>query len=70
MTKVLGYSKFGAQGGDWGNTITIALAREFPQNVVGIHLNATGGVAQTGNLSDEDMEKMVDQVVRKELRGR
>jgi pimeloyl-ACP methyl ester carboxylesterase len=56
MTTVLGYSKFGAQGGDWGNTITIALARSFPESVVGIHLNATGGVAQTGDLSDEEKQ--------------
>jgi microsomal epoxide hydrolase len=45
MTGVLGYSKFGAQGGDWGNAITVALAREFPQSLAGIHLNATGGGA-------------------------
>lgn len=45
MTKTLGYSKFGAQGGDWGNSITLALARAFPQSLVGIHLNGTGGAA-------------------------
>jgi pimeloyl-ACP methyl ester carboxylesterase len=43
MTKTLGYTKFGAQGGDWGNAITLALAREFPESLVGIHLNGTGG---------------------------
>lgn len=43
MTDVLGYAKFGAQGGDWGNAITVQLAREFPSSVLGIHLNATGG---------------------------
>jgi pimeloyl-ACP methyl ester carboxylesterase len=56
MTNVLGYSRFGAQGGDWGNAVTLALARDFPQNVVGIHLNATGGVAQQSDLSDEERE--------------
>jgi pimeloyl-ACP methyl ester carboxylesterase len=45
MTEVLGYSRFGAQGGDWGNAITVQLAREFPGSLVGIHLNATGGAA-------------------------
>jgi microsomal epoxide hydrolase len=40
MTGVLGYAKFGAQGGDWGSPITVALAREFPSSLVGIHLNA------------------------------
>src|SRR5215471_13534905 len=56
MTDVLGYSKFGAQGGDWGNAITLALARDFPQNVVGIHLNATGAVAQQSDLNDEERD--------------
>src|SRR5262249_2735921 len=54
MTEVLGYRRFGAQGGDWGNTITIALARQFPENVAGIHLNATGGVAPSANPSEEE----------------
>jgi epoxide hydrolase len=45
MTDVLGYARFGAQGGDWGNAITVQLAREFPDSLLGIHLNATGGAA-------------------------
>ena len=53
MTGVLGYSKFGAQGGDWGNAITVALAREFPQSLAGIHLNATGG-APPANPTEEE----------------
>jgi pimeloyl-ACP methyl ester carboxylesterase len=54
MTSALGYSRFGAQGGDWGNAITVALAREFPQSVVGIHLNATGAGAPGGELTAEE----------------
>src|SRR5215510_1503078 len=54
MTRVLGYPRFGAQGGDWGNAITVALAREFPQSLAGIHLNGTGGVAPAANLNDEE----------------
>ncbi len=56
MTDVLGYSRFGAQGGDWGNAITLALARDFPQSVAGIHLNGTGAVPPQSNLSDEERE--------------
>lgn len=40
MTEVLGYSKFGAQGGDWGSAITVASAQQFPGSLTGIHLNA------------------------------
>jgi len=39
MTGVLGYPRFGAQGGDWGSFVTSCLAAEFPQSMVGIHLN-------------------------------
>lgn len=55
MTDVLGYSTFGAQGGDWGNAITRALAAEFPANLVGIHVNGTGGVTiPESGLTDEE----------------
>ena len=57
MTTVLGYSRFGAQGGDWGNAITLALARDFPQSLTGIHLNAAGAAApQQSDLSNEEKE--------------
>ena len=45
MTEVLGYAKYGAQGGDWGNAVTIQLAREYPASMIGIHLNAAGAAA-------------------------
>jgi pimeloyl-ACP methyl ester carboxylesterase len=38
MTGKLGYSKFGAHGGDWGSTVTEQLARSHPGAVVAIHL--------------------------------
>ena len=39
MTEKLGYSRYGAQGGDWGSIITIQLALQFPGDLAGIHLN-------------------------------
>jgi pimeloyl-ACP methyl ester carboxylesterase len=39
MTDVLGYRRFGAQGGDWGSVITTQLATLFPESLHGIHLN-------------------------------
>src|SRR5215475_3216553 len=38
MTKVLGYRRFGAHGGDWGSTVTEHLARSHADAVVGIHI--------------------------------
>jgi len=36
---VLGYDRFGAQGGDWGSFISSRLAYAHPERVIGIHLN-------------------------------
>ncbi|HMD45887.1 MAG TPA: epoxide hydrolase, partial [Acidimicrobiales bacterium] len=35
----LGYARYGAQGGDWGASVTTALGASDPEHVVGIHLN-------------------------------
>jgi microsomal epoxide hydrolase len=39
MTEVLGYRRFGAQGGDWGCFVTSCIAAEHPASTLGIHLN-------------------------------
>lgn len=36
----LGYSRYGAQGGDWGARISPELARVDPAHVAGVHANA------------------------------
>lgn len=38
MTKELGYSRFGAHGGDWGSTVTEHLSRSHASSVLAIHL--------------------------------
>jgi pimeloyl-ACP methyl ester carboxylesterase len=40
MTDVLGYQRYGAQGGDWGAFITSRLGYDHPDRLTGIHLNA------------------------------
>jgi microsomal epoxide hydrolase len=39
MSEVLGYKRFGAQGGDWGAFISSVLGHRHPERVTGIHLN-------------------------------
>jgi microsomal epoxide hydrolase len=39
MTDVLGYRRFGAQGGDWGAFVASVLGHRFPERLTGIHLN-------------------------------
>lgn len=35
----LGYTRYVAQGGDWGSPITSAIARQAPAGLLGVHLN-------------------------------
>jgi pimeloyl-ACP methyl ester carboxylesterase len=35
----LGYSTYGIQGGDWGSEIARQMARQAPNQVIGLHLN-------------------------------
>ena len=35
----LGYTRYVAQGGDWGTAVTAAMARQAPQGLLGIHVN-------------------------------
>lgn len=37
MTEGLGYQRFGAQGGDWGASVTNYLGFAYPQQLLGIH---------------------------------
>jgi pimeloyl-ACP methyl ester carboxylesterase len=39
MSDVLGYRRFGAQGGDWGAFVTSRLGLVYPDRLAGIHLN-------------------------------
>ncbi|HEY7442952.1 MAG TPA: epoxide hydrolase [Vicinamibacterales bacterium] len=42
LMKRLGYSRFAAQGGDWGGFVTNAMAQQAPRELIGIHLNFSG----------------------------
>ena len=55
----LGYVRFGAQGGDWGASVSTALGLRHPERLVGIHLNYVPGsyrpfLGDTAQLSDEE----------------
>jgi len=39
LMSALGYERFGVQGGDWGAFIGSRLAAQYPQRVLGLHLN-------------------------------
>jgi pimeloyl-ACP methyl ester carboxylesterase len=44
LMKRLGYTRYVAQGGDWGSPITAAMGRQAPAGLLGIHLNLAATV--------------------------
>src|SRR4030095_7375471 len=42
LMKRLGYSRFAAQGGDWGAFVNNAMSHQPPPELIGIHVNFPG----------------------------
>lgn len=53
MRDVLGYKRFGAQGGDWGSFVTARLGHSHAELLSGIHLNMMPIPRDTGAISDD-----------------
>src|SRR5262245_17489728 len=44
LMKRLGYTRYVAQGGDWGSPVSSAMARKAPAGLLGIHINLPAAV--------------------------
>jgi microsomal epoxide hydrolase len=56
MTDVLGYQRYGTQGGDWGGIVTARMAATFPGSIAGAHLNFVVGQPPAGDDSEATKE--------------
>jgi len=60
MTGVLGYERFGAQGGDWGSAIVSRMGEVYERDLYGIHINMISvGPAEGRNAPDLTPEERV-----------
>lgn len=50
----LGYERYAAQGGDWGSGVSSWLARDYPDRLIGVHLNMVGGGPPAGMQDPEE----------------
>ena len=48
----LGYSRYGAQGGDWGASVTTRIGQQDAEHVAGIHLNFVLALPDPDTMSD------------------
>ena len=50
MTDGLGYSRFGAHGGDWGSGVTASIAYDHPEPLIGFHITLMTGALPLENI--------------------
>lgn len=63
MTRVLGFDRYLAQGGDRGAFVSAGLGHRHRDSLIGIHLNmATGIVGDGGQLSEDERQFQDDQI--------
>ncbi len=61
LMAVLGYERYGAQGGDFGAFVAPDLGRVDPDRVIGVHVNAaTFGFIPWGEVSEEELATLTD----------
>jgi pimeloyl-ACP methyl ester carboxylesterase len=52
LVHALGYDRYGAQGGDWGASVTTTMAEQQPDGLVGVHVNMAIAAPDRSMLGD------------------
>lgn len=63
LMTALGYERFGAQGGDWGSAVTVAIAEQHAERCIGIHLNMVS--VRAGNRDGSELTPAEQQAVER-----
>ena len=60
LMRRLGYQRYGAQGGDWGSSISRELGVQFPEQLIGVHLNMLSPYVsgEVPHLDERDQERV------------
>ena len=69
LMQELGYRRFGAQGGDWGSAVSIALGLEHAERMIAIHLNYIAGRFLLGGRLNVQPEDEIARAYLGELRA-
>src|SRR5450755_2400062 len=69
LMRELGYVRFGAQGGDWGSAISIALGLDYAERMIGIHLNYIAGRFLLGGTLNHTPEDDLGRTYVEQLRA-
>jgi pimeloyl-ACP methyl ester carboxylesterase len=69
LMEELGYKRFAAQGGDWGSIISIVLGLDYPERIIGLHVNYIAGRFLLGGTLNQPQEDKVATAFLHELRG-
>jgi len=69
LMRELGYVRFGAQGGDWGSAVSIALGLDYAERIIGIHLNYIAGRFLLGGTLNHTPEDDLGRTYVEQLRA-
>jgi microsomal epoxide hydrolase len=60
LMRRIGYEHYGAQGGDWGSSISRELGLIVPEHLIGVHLNMLAPFApdEPADLTDQEKERL------------